>query len=133
MDSLNVTHIFSFALAVCAGAFLRFTISTFVGNFLTRLLPSPPIFPWAIMVVNLLGCFGFGMSMGLGEKLFPLDEAERIILFAGFFGSFTTFSTFIFDIYSLWIKTHYKELFFFIFGHIALGVALTYVGLYIFS
>ncbi len=133
MDNISNTHIFSFALAVCAGAFLRFTITTFVGNVIMRISHSPTIFPWAVMVVNLLGCLGLGLTMGPSENLFLLSETERVILFTGFFGSFTTFSTFIFDIYSLWIKAYYKELFFFIFGHIAFGTLLTYVGLYIFS
>lgn len=51
--------------------------------------------PWATALVNVLGCFGFGLCWALGhERWSPLVTAAVL---AGFFGAFTTFSSFAFD------------------------------------
>lgn len=51
--------------------------------------------PWATALVNVLGCFGFGWCWALGQgRWSPLLMAAVL---AGFFGAFTTFSSFAFD------------------------------------
>ncbi len=52
-------------------------------------------FPWGTLAVNLLGCFGLGLLMGVatgGRGLLP--ASLRSFLGTGFFGAFTTFSPF---------------------------------------
>ncbi len=51
-------------------------------------------FPWGILVVNLLGCFGVGWLYAFCEGKSWATESLRLALFTGFLGSFTTFSTF---------------------------------------
>ena len=51
-------------------------------------------FPIGIFIVNVLGCFLFGLLFGLGEREHVFNDALRLGIFTGFLGSFTTFSTF---------------------------------------
>ena len=53
--------------------------------------------PLGTLVVNVLGCFLFGMVWTLSDERLLISEETRIIMLGGFMGAFTTFSTFIFD------------------------------------
>jgi CrcB protein len=48
--------------------------------------------PWAIAVVNVVGCFGFGLCFGAGSGRWSPVVAAAVLV--GFFGAFTTFSSF---------------------------------------
>jgi fluoride exporter len=69
------------------GALARFAVSrwtqTRVGG----------LFPWGTLVVNLTGCFGIGFFFGLFENV-VVSPSLRTFLLIGFFGAYTTFSTF---------------------------------------
>ncbi|SRR5690606_31940102 len=66
-----------------------------LGQLVQRLLGLG--FPWATLVVNLLGCFGFGFAWALGERRLESAVELRLYVLTGFMGAFTTFSTFVFD------------------------------------
>ena len=54
-------------------------------------------FAWGTPVVNLAGCFLFGMIWSLAEERMLISGETRAILLVGFLGSFTTFSTYMFE------------------------------------
>ena len=54
-------------------------------------------FPWGTLAVNLLGCFLFGLLWCLAAERQALGPHVRLVVLVGFFGAFTTFSTFAFD------------------------------------
>lgn len=54
-------------------------------------------FPWGTLIINLTGCFFVGLLWTLFEGRFPVTSLTRTIVLVGFFGAFTTFSTFIFE------------------------------------
>ncbi len=54
-------------------------------------------FAWGTPVVNLLGCFLFGMIWTLAEERMLISGETRAIVLTGFMGAFTTFSTYIFE------------------------------------
>lgn len=54
-------------------------------------------FPYGTLVVNALGCFLFGLCWALAAERMMLTPETRTILLVGFLGSFTTFSTFMFE------------------------------------
>ncbi len=53
--------------------------------------------PWGIFFVNIVGCFGFGLALTLGEQVYFWDSPQKDFILVAFFGAFTTFSSFIFD------------------------------------
>ncbi|MEA4856561.1 MAG: CrcB family protein [Solidesulfovibrio sp.] len=79
------------ALAGAAGTLARYWLSGFVYDLVGR------DFPWGTAVVNILGCFLFGLFWELGEDRMLLRTEARVIILTGFMGAFTTFSTFIFE------------------------------------
>lgn len=62
---------------------------TFIG--VHRILPLS--FPWGTLLVNILGCFLIGFLWPLCDG-WRIDSVTRHLLFTGFLGGFTTFSTF---------------------------------------
>jgi len=78
-------------LAGALGTLARYWLSGAVYGLLGR------DFPWGTSVVNILGCFLFGLVWVMSEERGILPPSYRIIVLVGFMGAFTTFSTFIFE------------------------------------
>ncbi len=57
-------------------------------------------FPWATLTVNLLGSLAIGFLWGYFARTY-VSPGMRLLIFVGILGSFTTFSTFAFDNFSL--------------------------------
>jgi CrcB protein len=55
--------------------------------------------PWHTALVNVLGCFGFGLVFAIGSSRWSPGVTTAVL--AGFFGAFTTFSSFAFDVTAL--------------------------------
>lgn len=54
-------------------------------------------FPWGTVAVNAAGCFVFGIVWALAAERSLLRGEARTIILIGFFGAFTTFSSFAFE------------------------------------
>ena len=54
-------------------------------------------FPWGTLFVNCLGCLLFGFVWSLADERMLISGTTRLLILVGFFGSFTTFSTFAFE------------------------------------
>lgn len=54
--------------------------------------------PWGTMTVNVLGCFLFGLVWQASEAWGQWTADARLVLLGGFMGSFTTFSTYAFNV-----------------------------------
>ena len=57
-------------------------------------------FPWGTMAVNLAGSFLLGLALVLVQSAASSPEARAFIAI-GFFGSFTTFSTFSYETHAM--------------------------------
>ncbi|MCK5241408.1 CrcB family protein [bacterium] len=79
------------AMAGALGTLSRYGLSGLVQ----RLAGSA--FPWGTVVVNVIGCFVFGLLWTILEARMAITGEIRAIVFIGFMGAFTTFSTFIFE------------------------------------
>lgn len=95
-------HIIAVFCAGGLGALSRFELTALVNKL------AGGEFPLGTLVVNIVGCFLFG---ALWEFIshHMLTDPIRVILLVGFVGSFTTFSSFIFDCIAL--------------GHLRMGLA----------
>lgn len=58
-------------------------------------------FPWATLIVNVVGCFAMGVITALLQTKMPNDENTRLFLTTGVLGGFTTFSAFSLDFFNL--------------------------------
>ncbi|MBZ0154464.1 MAG: CrcB family protein [Planctomycetes bacterium] len=87
-------------LAVAAAGALG-AVARYLALFAARSWFEAPIV--GIAVINVLGCFGFGCvwSLGFQGRWSPLVATAVL---AGFFGAFTTFSSFAFDCHELWLQ-----------------------------
>ena len=114
--------------------FLLLTVSGAVGT-ISRFIVAKSViracgneFPWGTIVVNLIGCFLFGLIWSLTEHRVVLYGHARLILLTGFMGAFTTFSTFAFETCALLQKLEYGPALANGLGQVVLGVALMFAG-----
>ncbi len=54
-------------------------------------------FPWGTWTVNMAGCFLFGLIWTLAQTRMLISPELRVVLLVGCVGSFTTFSTFVYE------------------------------------
>jgi len=58
-----------------------------------------PSLPLGTITVNVLGCFVIGLLGGIADTRQILPPEIRLLVFTGFLGGFTTFSTFGFELF----------------------------------
>ncbi|MCE5187273.1 MAG: CrcB family protein [Planctomycetaceae bacterium] len=85
-----VQKLFYLAIAGAAGTLARYWLSGLVQRC------AAGGFPWGTMAVNVGGCLLFGLAWAALESRVMLNGQTRLIIFLGFFGAFTTFSSFAF-------------------------------------
>ncbi|MPZ20010.1 MAG: fluoride efflux transporter CrcB [Luteitalea sp.] len=111
------------AVGGALGAAGRYALAGFVMNCVA------PFFPWGTFVVNLLGCFLFGVTFGLAEERFVLGPSTRVFLLIGLLGGFTTFSSFSFESLQLLRDGEMGRAAFNAVGQVVGGVAALWLGL----
>ncbi|CAN5288656.1 hypothetical protein BH11ACT2_BH11ACT2_22900 [soil metagenome] len=104
-------------IAGVAGAAIRFAVS--------RALPSR--FPWAVLVVNVVGSAIGGVVIALWAHA-GLSSEWRLILLTGFCGGLTTFSTFSVDSVQLALAGTYRTLLANVGANLVLGVGAAAAG-----
>ncbi len=82
------------------GAVLGANARYFVSLWLAAKLG--PAFPYGTLTVNAAGSLLLGFLVAAGSHYFALSPQLRLLLFVGFLGSFTTFSTFAVESIDLW-------------------------------
>lgn len=84
---MNLSYLLVF-LGGGLGAISRLAVSSFVGKH------AGHDFPWATLIVNLMGAFAVGVIVELLALRFEASSTLRSLLVTGFLGGFTTFSAF---------------------------------------
>ncbi len=85
-------------------------------------------FPLGTFLVNVIGCFLFGLFFGLLEKTSLLTAHDNLLLMTGFCGGFTTMSAFIGDIWLLGSRGDWPTLIFYTIASLAIGILLMWGG-----
>lgn len=78
-------------VAGALGAGCRYGLDGMVSSRMTGQMP------WGTLVVNVSGCLVIGFLSTLLTERFAIDPSLRIALTVGFVGSYTTFSTLLFE------------------------------------
>jgi CrcB protein len=86
-----VQKIIYLALAGAAGTLARY----WLGGLVQRSIAVD--FPFGTAAVNIIGCLLFGLLWALTENRLSISGQMRTVIFIGFFGGFTTFSSFAFE------------------------------------
>ncbi|MEZ0574426.1 fluoride efflux transporter CrcB [Halodesulfovibrio aestuarii] len=86
-------------------------------------------FPIGTYLVNIFGCFLFGLIWAYAQDRLSLSPDFRVIVLTGFMGAFTTFSTFIFESAALLDSAQWPYFLLNVAGQIITGVILLKFGL----
>src|SRR5437868_6367370 len=60
-----------------------------------------PTFPFGTLIVNATGCLLIGLFHALAHEKMRLSADQAVLLMTGFYGAYTTFSTFILESFNL--------------------------------
>lgn len=93
---MNYTNILIIGIGSFVGGISRFAISQIVGE---RLITGG--FPWATFIINVSGCLLIGALTAIFQSMGGIHASWKLLLTVGFCGSFTTFSTFMNENFSL--------------------------------
>ncbi len=105
------------------GALLRYQISAWVVR---KFVVSSF---WGTFTVNMLGSFFIGVLWKL-TTLTHFSPSIKLMIFTGFLGAFTTFSTFSLETFHLIEEGKVRVAFFYVLGSNFLGVSLAALGVY---
>lgn len=84
--------------------------------------------PLGTFLVNVAGCFVFGVLLGLFEKTQTVSTTESLLLVTGFCGGFTTFSAFAGEVCLLGDKGQFVTSLVYLLASVALGVIMVIAG-----
>lgn len=106
-----------------AGATFRYVVVTFMQGL------SGGLFPFGTLGVNVLGCFVIGLLTQLASTHDLFSPELRLLVFVGFLGSFTTYSTFGNETVLLAQDAHLFSAFFNVAAHLLFGFGAVLLGL----
>jgi CrcB protein len=101
-------------LGAAIGAPARFAIDQYIRKFSDK--------PYGIFLVNVIGSFVIGLTFNKSETVYDLFAV-------GFAGAFTTWSTFMLDIYLGYELKRYREITLNLVMSLGFGLAAAYLGL----
>ena len=101
-------------LGAAVGGPMRFVIDQKIRRYTTK--------PYGIFIVNILGSFFLGLTVGKSEHVHDLVAV-------GFAGAFTTWSTFMLDIYLAYELKRHKEAWVNLLMSLGIGLFAAWIGL----
>ena len=104
------------------GSLARYGLNNVVGRWLGK------GFPYGTLAVNLIGCFCLGLLMELALSSEWISRELRLALGVGFFGAFTTFSTFGVETMRLLEAGAWPQVAMNVLANVILGLALAWLG-----
>ena len=121
MPPLSVSALLVVGLGGAIGSVARYSVGVWLA-------PVTGSFPWATLLVNVVGAFLIGWL----ARVFVAPDADhltRLALTAGFCGGFTTFSTFSAETVQMVQQGRLKSAALYVAVSLTLGLAATIAGL----
>lgn len=112
------------ALGGSLGAVLRYS------TYLLFERSKDPSLPWATITVNLIGSFLIGFLWGIFDKIY-VSPGIRLFIFVGLLGSFTTFSTYAFEVFNMGKNDNMMNGLMYLLISNVFGITLAAAGYYI--
>src|SRR5215210_7328937 len=115
------------ALAVGIGGFFGCIARYLTGVMVVRFFDTQ-VFPYATLIVNVVGCLLIGWLGGLAENTELISPELQLLLIVGLLGGFTTYSAFGFQTLTL---ARNGRMFFAVLNvsaHIILGLSAVWLG-----
>jgi CrcB protein len=111
------------SLGAIGGSLSRYYLSLW---FAERFGPS---FPYGTLIINLSGCVVMGWFMTVAMERAGIPPEARLLLGVGFLGSYTTFSTYELDTFSLWQQHRFGIGLLYWLGSALLGAVAMEIGI----
>ena len=105
------------------GSILRYSVGLFFSHW-----PASEKFPFATLVVNIIGCLVIGFLSQLAELRGLFSAEARVFIFVGVLGGFTTFSSFGNETMDLWRGAREVLAVVNVAGHIIFGLSAVWLG-----
>ena len=115
------------AAAVGSGGFLGALARYGLSSLVHRVLPQAT-FPYGTLLVNLVGCFGIGVIVGLVEARQWVGPEIRTFALIGILGAFTTYSTFGYETFAMIREDEYIRAAMNVGSHLVIGLTLVWLG-----
>ncbi len=117
-------EVFVLAMAGALGTVSRHAVSTWTRGWLGER------FPWGTLAVNVLGCLLLGFIMSAAVSTEVLPKSMRMPVTVGFFGAFTTMSTFGYETMRYMEASNWWPAMLNVGANLVLCLAATWLGLY---
>ena len=111
------SKIFVVAIGGAFGAVARYLLNQVFGGFLAP-------FPAATFLINVTGSLLIGFLLTLATDKAVISENMRLALVVGFLGAYTTFSTFEFEIFTLFREKNFLTAF----AYLLLSIIIGFIG-----
>ena len=125
-SSTFMLTLLSVAFGASIGAYARYCMTLFFVKH------GMIAIPFGTLCVNLVGSFFIGLGTSF-MLLYPASVSSNVydFIFVGLLGALTTFSTFAYDIFSLWVNEERLKAFVYIVLNILGGFFVAFVGFFI--
>jgi len=120
-----LNNILAVAIGGALGAVTRYLLSVSP----LRLIMGK--FPLSTFTTNIIGSFLIGVGMIYLANRAEDNETLKLLLFSGFLGSFTTFSTFQFEIFELMRDGSHVTAFVYVAASLAFGLIGVFLGAFV--
>lgn len=116
-------------LLISAGAILGANLRYWVGGWAANLLGTS--FPYGNLIINLTGSFLLGFFISLTTDRVLVDPRLRVLVAVGFFGSYTTFSSYTLESFNLIAQNQWGLGLLNLFGSAFLGGLAVVLGVFL--